>query len=99
MLKLTKIVATIGPASDEPEMIKQLIESGVNVFRFNFKHNTVDWHQDRIRRVNDIANRMKVNIGTLIDLQGPEIRIKMTLDQLELTQNQKLAFGERAFLG
>ncbi|OGK61966.1 pyruvate kinase [Candidatus Roizmanbacteria bacterium RIFOXYB2_FULL_41_10] len=99
MLKLTKIVATIGPASDEPEMIKQLIESGVNVFRFNFKHNTVDWHQDRIRRVNDIANRMKVNIGTLIDLQGPEIRIKMTFDQLELTQNQKLAFGERAFLG
>ncbi len=98
MLKLTKIVATIGPSSDEPALIEKLINEGVNVFRFNFKHNTVDWHRDRIRRVNEIADKMNVNIGTLIDLQGPEIRIKMAFPQLELKQDQKLYFGEAAFL-
>ena len=50
MNKLTKIVATIGPASDSPEMIEKLIRAGVDIFRFNFKHNTVEWHNERIGR-------------------------------------------------
>ncbi len=71
----TKIIATIGPSSESPEMIKKLIDAGVNVFRFNLKHNELDWHKDRIQRVKDIADKMHVAIGTLIDLQGPEIRL------------------------
>jgi pyruvate kinase len=97
--KHTKIVATIGPVSDAPELIEKLILAGVNVFRFNFKHNTTDWHRERIKRVNEVANKLNVNIGTLIDLQGPEIRIKMPNDQLELEEGQELLFGEAAFLG
>jgi len=99
MNKLTKIVATLGPASDSPELIEKLILEGVNVFRFNFKHNTVEWHRERIRRVNEAAKRLKMNIGTLIDLQGPEIRIKMPCDQLDLEEGQELLFGEAVFLG
>lgn len=78
--KLTKIVATIGPASDTEETIEKLITAGVNVFRFNTKHGTIEWHEQRIRRVQSVANRMGVSIGILLDLQGPEIRLE-TLNQ------------------
>ncbi len=75
-MKLTKIVATLGPASDTEETIKKLIESGVNVFRFNTKHGTVEWHEERIIRVNKIAIELGKSIGILMDLQGPEIRLE-----------------------
>lgn len=76
MAKLTKIVATLGPASDSEETIKHLIGSGVNVFRFNTKHGTPEWHEERIKRVQKVADEMKTAIGILLDLQGPEIRIE-----------------------
>ncbi|MCA9372390.1 pyruvate kinase [Candidatus Woesebacteria bacterium] len=84
--KLTKIVATIGPASDTPDMITTLIKHGVNIFRFNFKHNSIDWHGERIQRVNAIAKKLHTPVGTLIDLQGPEIRIVMNTEKLDLTE-------------
>lgn len=76
MYKRTKIVATIGPASDSKEIIKQLIENGVNVFRFNTKHNTPSWHEERIARVQNVADSLKTPIGIMLDLQGPEMRIE-----------------------
>jgi len=94
MDKLTKIVATIGPSCDSPEMIEKLILAGVNIFRFNLKHNVLEWHSDRIQRVNKIAQRLGIPVGTLIDLQGPEIRINMPRDQINLKENDLLSFGE-----
>jgi pyruvate kinase len=79
--KLTKIVATLGPASDSLETIESLILAGVNVFRFNTKHGTTEWHRDRIERVQTVADKLKIDIGILVDLQGPEIRLE-TLDKL-----------------
>jgi len=76
MKKFTKIVATIGPASDTRAGITSLIKAGVNVFRFNMKHNTIAWHQERIALVQDIAETLHTPIGILIDLQGPEIRLE-----------------------
>lgn len=73
-MSYTKIIATIGPSSESEKLIKELIETGVNVFRFNLKHNELGWHKERIQRVKDVAEKMGVAIGTLIDLQGPEIR-------------------------
>jgi pyruvate kinase len=75
MNKLTKIIATIGPSCDTDDRIRELVQNGVNIFRFNFKHNTVDWHAERVQRVNKIADAMNLPVGTLIDLQGPEIRL------------------------
>ena len=77
MEKLTKIIATIGPSCESEEMIEALISAGVNVFRFNFKHNTVEWHKERVTRVQGVAQRMGKHVGTLLDLQGPEIRINI----------------------
>lgn len=73
---LTKIIATLGPASDDPIMIEKLIEAGVNVFRLNTKHATIEWHQERIARIRLASEKLGTNVGVLIDLQGPEIRLE-----------------------
>lgn len=83
-MKRTKIVATIGPASDAPEMIDELIKAGVNIFRFNMKHADNEWHDERIQRVRDAMHRVHMPIGILIDLQGPEVRLE-TPDKAELS--------------
>ncbi len=97
MMKFTKIVTTIGPACDSEEMIAKLIRAGVDIFRFNFKHNAIEWHDERIKRVQLTARKIGVFVGTLIDLQGPEIRINMPYDQLSVISNQLLMFGEEVF--
>jgi len=99
MQKLTKIIATIGPSSDSPQMIEKLIKAGVNVFRFNFKHSDVEWHSERIERVNKVAKKLGVHIGTLIDLQGPEIRINMPEDKIKIKKGELLIFGEEVYEG
>ncbi len=95
--KLTKIVATIGPASDSEEMIEKLIIAGVNIFRFNLKHNTIDWHMDRMKRVKKIASRLRKPIGILFDLQGPALRVNMPASDISFKKGEFLAFGERVF--
>ncbi len=95
--KLTKIVATIGPASDSKEMVKKLILAGVNIFRFNFKHNTIEWHNERIQLVKSVARELGIFIGTLIDLQGPEIRINMPTDELKIKKGESIVFGEDVY--
>ena len=74
--KHTKIVATIGPVSDSEEMIAELLKAGVNVVRFNMKHADIAWHNERITRLQKVADSLKMPVGILIDLQGPEIRIE-----------------------
>lgn len=84
-MKRTKIVATIGPVTDSTEIMEALIKQGANVFRFNMKHATCDWHNERILRARQVALRLNIALGILIDLQGPEIR-------LETSQGQDLSF-------
>jgi len=97
MKRLTKIVATIGPASESDEMIEKLIEAGVDIFRFNFKHNSVEWHEEMIKRVNSVAKKINRRVGTLIDLQGPEIRINIPVEQMEIDEGEMLYLGEEVF--
>ena len=99
MQKLTKIIATIGPASDSEKRIEALIRKGVNVFRFNFKHSSVQWHGERITRVNKIAKRMEVPVGILIDLAGPEIRIRMKDENIKIQKDEELLLSERTLKG
>ncbi len=74
MNKRTKIVATIGPATESVEMLEQMITSGMNVARFNTKHNEPAWHIERMERVRAVANKLQKPVAILVDLQGPEIR-------------------------
>ncbi len=75
MQKLTKIVATLGPATETAEVMEALINAGMNVARFNTKHGTPEWHLERIHRVKAVAKKLGKSVGVLLDLQGPEIRI------------------------
>ncbi len=71
----TKIVATIGPASESDDMIARLITAGVNVFRLNFSHGTAEQHARVARRIRKQATIAGKYVGILADLQGPKIRI------------------------
>ena len=71
----TKIVATLGPASDNEEVLAQLIRAGTNVFRINCSHSDHSGIVERIRLVRRVAAACNAQIGVLADLQGPKIRI------------------------
>ncbi|MBM4424280.1 MAG: pyruvate kinase [Chloroflexi bacterium] len=75
-MRKTKIIATLGPASDSPEKIESLIEAGMNVARLNFSHGTHDYHAALIAKVRTAAAKLRKPIGILQDLQGPKIRIE-----------------------
>ena len=92
--KLTKIVATIGPASETEDKLEALIQAGVNVFRFNTKHSTPEWHATHIQLAQSVADRLGATIGILLDLQGPEIRLE-TRDQ----QSVSIAAGTTLEIG
>jgi len=94
-MKKTKIVATIGPSSDSPKMIEKLIESGVDVFRFNTKHGDVDWHRVRIKLVKKISAKLRQPVAILLDLQGPEIRIgKFPEAEIKLECGETIVFSQ-----
>ena len=95
----TKIVATIGPASESDDMIAKLISAGVNVFRLNFSHGTAQQHALVSRRIRKQAGIAGKYVGILADLQGPKIRISSFKDDaIELSNGDRfrldLALGE-----
>ncbi|MFQ5346089.1 MAG: pyruvate kinase [Mariprofundus sp.] len=86
----TKIVATLGPASESPEMLNKLIGAGVNVVRLNFSHGTADEHRQRAENVRIAARNNGVCVGILADMQGPKIRCgKFKNGKTMLTPGQK----------
>ncbi|NER28589.1 MAG: pyruvate kinase, partial [Symploca sp. SIO1C4] len=74
-LRRTKIVATIGPATSQPDVIKKLIKAGATTLRLNFSHGTHEDHQRSIRLIRQIAFELDQPVGILQDLQGPKIRL------------------------
>ncbi|MBT3309276.1 MAG: pyruvate kinase [Gammaproteobacteria bacterium] len=75
MLRRTKIVATLGPATDSPEALDKLIEAGIDVVRLNFSHGSEEEHLNRAETVRNRARAHGRQVGVMADLQGPKIRI------------------------
>jgi len=75
MQRRTKILATLGPATDDPKMMDKIIEAGVDVVRINFSHGSAEEHIERAERVRNRARAHGRQVGVLCDLQGPKIRI------------------------
>lgn len=73
-MRKTKIVCTIGPVSEETEVLEQLIAQGMNVARLNFSHGDHDEHQRRIDNIKSVRNRLELPVAILLDTKGPEIR-------------------------
>jgi len=87
----TKIVATLGPASSDPAMIRQLFDAGVDVFRLNFSHGTHADHKLRFDAIRQIEADVGRPVGILMDLQGPKLRLGKIVDgKLALTTGQKI---------
>ena len=78
--KKTKIIATIGPASEEK--IEALLKSGVNGVRLNFSHNRHSWHAGVMKRVRETAHKLKRSVAIIQDLQGPKIRVATVPEML-----------------
>jgi len=76
MQKRTKIVATLGPASDDTNTLRKMIEAGLDVARLNFSHGNEADHRARAEALRSAAAKCKRDIGLMGDLQGPKIRIK-----------------------
>jgi pyruvate kinase len=99
-MKRTKIVCTIGPASESPEMIRALIESGMNVARINMAHGTHDEHRAVIERVRAVARALGVPLAVMADTKGPAIRTgELKTEKIFLRQGQKLTLVEEPVLG
>ena len=75
MPRRTKIVATLGPASSDPQTLARMIEAGLDVVRMNFSHGTAKEHAQRVELVRKLALKAGREVGVLVDLQGPKIRI------------------------
>lgn len=93
---ITKIVATLGPASSTPEAIRALLEAGVNVCRINFSHGTHAQHAQTIAHVRAAATALGLPVAILGDLQGPRIRIGVLPEPFEVTAGQALTFVPEA---
>ena len=75
MQRATKIIATLGPASEKPEVLRDMIRAGLNVVRLNFSHGTVADHRARYDLVRQISKEVGQEVGIMADLQGPKIRV------------------------
>ena len=88
----TKILATLGPSTDNPEILKGILDAGVNVVRINFSHNNEKEHLERIAQIRKYEKENDVFIGILMDLQGPKIRISAFKDgKIELNNGDHFA--------
>ncbi|TRX75407.1 pyruvate kinase [Pseudomonas mangiferae] len=93
-VRRTKIVATLGPASNSPEVLEQLILAGIDVARLNFSHGTPEEHKARARLVRELAAKHGRFVALLGDLQGPKIRIAKFIDKrIELHEGERFRFS------
>ncbi|EAV9480076.1 pyruvate kinase [Campylobacter jejuni] len=99
MLKKTKIVATVGPASEKEEILRQMIINGVNVFRLNFSHGTHEYHKKNLDTIRRVAKKLHTRIGILQDISGPKIRTGELKEPFELKKGDRLDFYRETILG
>jgi len=100
MIRATKIVATIGPASSDPEILVRMIRAGVNVVRLNFSHGKAQDHIDRAAMVREAAAECGREVAIMADLQGPKIRIgKFENGKIFLENGSKFVLDANCELG
>ncbi|SHJ48444.1 pyruvate kinase [Tepidibacter formicigenes] len=98
--KKTKIVCTIGPASEKKEVLRELINSGLNVCRLNFSHGDYEEHGLRIKTIKELREEMNKPVAILLDTKGPEIRTGKFADpEVLLEEGQKFTITMKDVLG
>ena len=99
-MRKTKIVCTLGPASDAPGVLKEMMLAGMNVARFNFSHGTHEDHKLRLDQVKALREELHLPIAALLDTKGPEIRLKHFEEgRVVLQEGQTFTLTTRALMG
>ncbi|CAM2966504.1 pyruvate kinase [Salinicoccus roseus] len=99
-MRNTKIVCTIGPASESPEMLEQLMNAGMNIARLNFSHGDHEEHRARIANIRKAADKLGHTVAILLDTKGPEIRTHtMENGEIELSKGQKITVSMEEVVG
>ena len=100
MSRSTKIVATLGPSSSDPQTLERMFLAGVDVVRMNFSHGTAADHEERARMVRDSARSLGREVAIMADLQGPKIRIgKFAAGKVVLKPGQQFTLDAARDLG
>src|SRR5262245_8655711 len=100
MLRSTKIVATLGPASSDPAVLEKMVRAGVDVVRLNFSHGTADDHLARATLVKEISRKTGRTVAIMCDLQGPKIRVGKFRDgKISLAKGQKFILDATCEMG
>ncbi len=96
----TKIICTLGPVTDEGDILRKLFINGMNVARFNFSHGTHEEHKKRLEHFKSIRDEMRMPVGLMLDTRGPEIRIKQFANrEVELAEGSTFTFTTRDVAG
>ena len=99
MIKKTKIVATLGPASDNEETMEAMVKAGVNVFRLNFSHGTHEYHKSNIDKIRNVEKKLNKRIGILQDICGPKIRVGKLSEPFYLKAGDELSIYAEDIVG
>jgi pyruvate kinase len=100
MQRSTKIVATLGPASSDPEVLRKMLAAGVDVVRMNFSHGTAADHLARAQAVREAARNLGITVGIMCDLQGPKIRVgKFENGRIQLENGDRFILDAACTLG
>ena len=94
-IRKTKIIATLGPATDSPEMLERLILAGVNVLRLNMSHAKPEWVRRVVQDIRGLSERHQRAIGILLDTQGPSIRTGDVAEKIPLSVGERFTFTVR----
>ena len=99
-MRKTKIVCTIGPASEKPEVFREMCRQGLNVARLNFSHGTHDEHQKKIDMIKAVREELKLPIAIMLDTKGPEYRIRTFENgKITLKDGDEFTFTTRDVVG
>lgn len=96
LFKKTKVICTIGPASESPEMIKRLAQAGMNITRLNFSHGTHAEHLERIKTIRQVSEETGINLAICLDTKGPEIRLGTFKKDTEEYKRGEIVYVQKA---
>jgi len=91
--KKTKIVSTLGPSTSKKEVLKDMLDAGVNIFRINFSHADHDDVRERVKMIRDLNDEYGYNAGILGDLQGPKLRVGIMKDEVVAETGDEIIFA------
>ena len=99
-MKKTKIIATLGPASTDPKVLKEMIDNGLNVARVNFSHGNIEQNQTTYDLIKSVRDKLKVPLAIMVDTRGPEVRVKSFKDgSVTLKRGQLFTLNSSTKLG